>query len=96
MNTLPGKFHKVEWHTFIFGTTTDDGFSQMVATAEAMGCEFIQAIGGMMNPPGSTLAIPGSGPRGPVPVLRLVARCPRSEWEKVGKMITELASGVQS
>lgn len=60
--------------TFFYGVCTDDRIIDVIKSAEADGCELVQVIPGLMNPPNSTLALPGSK-QGPIPVLKILVRC---------------------
>lgn len=72
---------KSKFHTFFYGACSEDQFPQLVASAEDNGFEFVQVLGGMMQPKPSLVAPPGAGPPAPVAVLRLIVRCLASEFE---------------
>lgn len=60
--------------TFFYGVCTDDRLIEVIKDAEANGCELVQVVPGLMNPPNSALALPGTK-QGPIPVLKILVRC---------------------
>ena len=68
--------------TFIYGTCTEDQLSNMIKSAENDGAIFLQAIAGMVMPPQSAVALPGTR-QAPVPVFRILVRMPDKAYAKL-------------
>lgn len=82
MNQL--KFTLKKQTTFFYGACSEDKLTDMISEAEDEGCELVQVMAGMMMPPQSALAMPGTKPQ-PIQVMRLLVRMPVDEYDKMLK-----------
>jgi len=78
----------VKYHTFIFGQAPEAQFSQLVASAENLGCEFVQVLMGVADVAPSLMALPGAQPT-KVQVYRLIVRIPLSEVAAFNARVAE-------
>ncbi len=83
------KFPTVKYHTFIFGQAPEEQFSQLVATAEDLGCQVVQTLTGVAEVSPSVMAPPGSRPQ-KIQIYRLVCRLPADEVEAFNQRVKEL------
>jgi hypothetical protein len=70
---MNAKFPTIKWTTFFYGMCSEDKLTDMIKEAEEDGCEFVQIMAGMIPPPPSAVALPGTRPS-PIPVIRLLVR----------------------
>lgn len=61
------------WTTFFYGLCTEDKLTDMIKEAENDGCEFVQAMAGMIPAPQSAVALPNAR-QAPIPVIRILVR----------------------
>jgi hypothetical protein len=64
---------RIKYTTFFYGVCTEDRITDVIKDAEDNGCELVQVVPGLMNPPNSSLALPGTK-QGPITVLRILVR----------------------
>ncbi len=77
---MKNNFPPIKWHSFFFGHCPEESLSQTIATAEELGCEFLQAIPGMVLVQPSILAPPGTQAI-KTPVFKILVRIPAGEVE---------------
>lgn len=65
---------RIKYTTFFYGVCDDAHMTDVIKHAEEAGCELVQVVPSLMNPPNSSLALPGSK-QGPIPVLKILVRC---------------------
>lgn len=77
-------FKDIKWTTFFYGMCSEDKLTAMIKEAEDAGCEFVQIMAGMIPPPPSAVALPGSRPQA-IPVLRLLVRMRDEDYAELVK-----------